>query len=198
MKLKYLIPLALTTLVASVGAKAATGLEGEYKFTGFECSSGAPAKTNLAGEGWDMKLNMSASLNSAQITSTMELFLKLSEAKGQEYIKMYQDAISQTNQSPDSPQKQKSLDELNKNMASIKKFAAGSYCKTTAVLNYSVSGNKIHTVPVSSSGTCDSTPSTETDATFVLAGDILKVTSQSENKECPPGDSSITVLKRIK
>jgi hypothetical protein len=184
--------------VASVGAKAATGLEGEFKFTGFECSSGAPAKADLPGDGWDKKLSMSISLNSAQITSTMELFLKLSEEKGQGYIKTYQDAISQANQLPDSPQKQKYVDEANKAMESIKKFVAGSSCKETAVLNYSVSGNKIHTVPVSSSGTCDSTSSPQSDATFILAGDILKVTSQSESNECPPGDSSITVFKRVK
>lgn len=198
MNIKDIIKIILTTLLTTATVRAATGLEGFYKFKNFECSSGIAAKALLASEGsYEATFEMSALFTNTQLTSSLKLNTKLSALKGQEYIKEYQEAIVQANQLTDSHQKQQSLDEINNEIEAVKKLMAGSTCFSSSIMNYTVYGNKINTIPVSYSGTCPDVKVAASETEFSLSGNVLKVASQVSDGTCPTGDTAFTVFERV-
>lgn len=191
-----------TTLALSffaVSAFANTAIEGKYKFIGHECSSGAVPQPIFLGTGYSGSFSIDLDVSSSQLISNMSLQYKMDSVTGATYVKKIQDDISMTQQLPDSPEKQKSLAELQKSLDSLNQMISGYSCSQVDVLDYSLSGSSIHTVPVSQTGNCQSSDAKPSDSTIELAGGILKSSAvqDSDSKICPKGDNVISVFQRV-
>jgi len=187
------------TVIASASAYADTGIEGNYKYTGRECSSGATPQPIFSG-GMSGGYSMDVAISSSQLTSSISIQYKMDAAVSADYIKQIQDAMTAVQKQPDSPEKQKNLADLQKSLDDINHSVAGFSCNEVEVMNYSLSGSTLHIVPVSVTGNCQvQAPPEPSDSTIQISGNVLKSSMPQSDSEtsCPKGDNVISVFEKI-
>jgi hypothetical protein len=178
-------------------------LIGTWKLTSNECLSGVPSKG--FGGGLTGSFGGTATFTETQLFANLEVSYKMDKAKADEQRKQFQDALAQLSNLPDSPEKQKSIADINKYKAMIDQMEAGVQCSVKGVQSYSINGSTIHTDTIKSTSTCpgsenDTTPKSS-DSTFEIKGNTLRVISEkiieNDSNSCPKGDRTVAVLTRV-
>lgn len=184
---------------ASQSVFAGSALEGSWRYLKMECSSGSPIKSND-----QFTLNFSGILTfkASEMNFNMTIEAKMSPAYQEQITKQIQDTYQQLAPLPDSPEKQKAIEELKKSEEVVASYAAGHKCEMAQVRKYSVEGTVLRSTLISQTSTCDNTSNdSQSDGVeFDLNGNILKVISRpnlSQDGSCSIGDQEITIFEKM-
>jgi hypothetical protein len=139
------------------------------------------------------------------LQSTARTSVKYDKTIADANIKRIQDSIALTKQQPDSPEKQKSLDDLANALKGVEQYAAGVSCTVKQTNAYTLDGSVLHTGPtVEGSSDCPGYGDDETqdiDSVIELNGNTMKVTDgaaiEGSSGLCPKGDKEVDTFTRI-
>ena len=208
--MKQMLTLLAATALIAQPALAKGSIEGTWKWElgKQSCMSGAPAKSWDSSKDFNMTFEGTFTFTQKELISSFNVSYKFTKEQAETSKQQFADARKVWEGLPDSEDKTKALEEIDKGEKIIDQYLAGISCKVSETRPYGLQKNILTTGKLTShTSDCPNDSATDDDKDHPVQvsiskdGKILKsIDLEVETKDdqtCPKGDKTVLIFTRV-